>query len=369
MKKFARFVRVLGLLALISVGTGAAPIRAAETTATLVPPLPVLGNSRMTPVQTPYSDPVGYFYAIAANGDLLWYRRDGATGIWTGPRIVDHGWNQYVDVIPAGGNRFYALLPNGVLRWYRHDGFHNGDPTWTGPIDVGTGWNFPKIFGSSDGVVYAIRADGWMVWYRHNGFMNGGGIGTWTAQIPQKPYFGSNYQNYISMGQGVIYGIYSYGVLDWWHHKAYLTGGTTVNDWNTTLMIGNGWQYFKSVVPIGGGVMFAITTDGLLLRYRNVNYLNIPTPPGPLPPTTNPAIWEGPTQVGNGWASFRKVFAFLPLAYGIVHYLGRSGQVIQKFIGLGRVNRCRGGNDDRSCRAATADKSPARDRARYRRCR
>ncbi len=54
---------------------------------------------------TPANYHPAFVYAIANNGNLLWYRQETNASKWAGPRQVGNGWN-FKDVIPAGGNSF-----------------------------------------------------------------------------------------------------------------------------------------------------------------------------------------------------------------------------------------------------------------------
>jgi hypothetical protein len=311
MRQFTSFTRLLGLLVLISVSAQGSSIQPAEKRNALAPPLPARGNTRITPVCPPYVDPTAFVYAIATNGDLLWYRRDGITGAWTGPRTVNYHWDQFRDVIPAGGNRIYAVTNDGRLLWYQHLGFNDGTNAWNGPIEVGHGWNFSKIVAEGDGVVFATQTNGTLSWYRHYGYLVGGDVNTW---IGPSNLFGTwlpaswrPFTDMFAMGQDVFYLVHSDGVVSWFQvDLSSQPAVITFRDVNT------GLQNMKSTFAVGSGVMFAIANDGRLLRYKHVNYLHNPG-------AFASPIWEGPLQIGNGWASFRKVFALLPTADGSIH--------------------------------------------------
>ena len=64
--------------------------------------------------------------------------------------------------------------------------------------------------------------------------------------------------------------------------------------------MGSGWQDFRRVVPVGDGVLLAITEGGELLWYKHTNYL------------TGTTRWKGPVRIGSGWQGFRAVFAIIP---------------------------------------------------------
>ena len=247
-----------------------------------------------------------WVYAIKADGDLVWYRKDSGSAPWQGPKKVGNGWGGFKDVIPAGGNGMYALTADGHLKWYRHDGFNEGSFNWQGPVDVGRGWSFSKIFSGGDGIVYAIKDDGSLVWYRHGGYADGGGMNTWTG--PKTVGTGWNgFKDVFSEGNGIIYAIKPDGMLLLYRHDGYATGEFK---WQQPRTIGSAWQQFRQVVPAGGGVLLAIRDDGRLLWYR---YRQPRAPqPGYIALGRVRSEFEGPTQIGSGWQGFRKVFALLP---------------------------------------------------------
>jgi hypothetical protein len=254
---------------------------------------------------TPANYHPAFVYAIPDNGDLLWYRQESNASAWRGPTKVGHGWQNFNDVIPAGGNAYYALGADGSLKWYRHDGFNDGSSQWTGPTEVGRGWRYQKIFAGGEGIVYAIRADGHLIWYQHGGYLDGGGINTWIG--PKEAGTGwSQFQDVFSMGQGIIYAVRPDGALQWYRHVGYADG---TGAWTGPKTVGNGWQNFKAIVPLGDGVILAVTPDGKMLWYRHKNYYQGTSAVGGL---VEKAEWEGPIQIGNGWQGFQKIFGLLP---------------------------------------------------------
>jgi hypothetical protein len=122
----------------------------------------------------------GAIYAVRSNGDLLLYQHNGfATGdaIWGSERIVSSGlqsvgqinsgardklvvraiksvgWQNFRQIIPAGGGVILAITADGKLLWYKHlgltraVGFAELKETWEGPIEIGSGWQgFRKVF-------------------------------------------------------------------------------------------------------------------------------------------------------------------------------------------------------------------------------
>ncbi len=274
---------------------------------------------------TPVNYRPAFVYAIANNGNLLWYRQETNASKWSGPRQVGNGW-KFKDVIPAGGNSFYALAEDGTLKWYRHDGFNDGSVAWKGPVDVGSGWNFAKIFSGGDGLVYAIKNDGTLLWYRHDGFADGGGVNTWEGP----KVVGSSwlqFKHVFSGGQGIIYAVKPDGQMLWYRHDGYATGDSK---WTGPLTVGSGWQNFSAIIPVGDGIILAINNDGKMLWYKHTDYATGTSGSGDVRSagglSTSAAAaraaagarvsgtphWEGPTEIGSGWQGFQKVIALIP---------------------------------------------------------
>ncbi len=249
-----------------------------------------------------------WVYVIQDDGTLSWYLQDSNTSAWQGPNAVGNGWQNFADVIPAGGNRFYALTKDGSLLWYQHNGANNGAFDWAGPNQVGTGWqNFRKIFSGGDGIVYAIQQDGTLLWYRNTDYTTGGN--SWEATVVGTGW--AQFKDVFSMGQGIIYAVQSDGTLLWYKHTGYATGKAT---WTGPYTVGSGWEQFLRIVPAGGGVILAIQFDGTLLWYRHDNYqqgVSLAVSKPTQFPTLRP-IWEGGIQIGNGWSGFLNVIALLP---------------------------------------------------------
>ncbi|HEY6121302.1 MAG TPA: tachylectin-related carbohydrate-binding protein [Pyrinomonadaceae bacterium] len=284
------------------------------------PPSQLIGTFGTTPANY---RPV-FLYAIANNGNLFWYRQDTNSSKWTGPRGVGNGWQNFTEVIPAGGDSFYALTQDGQLKWYRHDGFNDGSFDWKGPINVGNGWDFPKVFSGSDGIVYAVKSDGTLLWYRHGGYADGGGANTWSGpQVVGSSW--SQFKNVFSVGQGIIYAVKPDGQLLWYRHDGYATGESK---WTGPMTVGSGWQNFKQIIPVGDGIILGVTDDGRMLWYKHKDYLTGTSEQGVMRPggngqrgklTTGVRIsgtphWDGPVQIGSGWQGYSRLFALIPSA-------------------------------------------------------
>lgn len=264
--------------------------------------------SQYIPPPSPKSNQTGtenpaYLYAITPNGTLKWYRHNAAqtgggletAGAWTGPADVGSGWQAFTRIIPGGGNVIYGITQDGTLRWYGHEDFQNGKPAWKGPKNIGTGWQqFTQVFSSSEGILYGIAQDGTLKWYRHTGYQDG--APTWEG--PKNVGTGwQKFKQVFSGGEGIIYAINTDGTLKWYHHGGYQDG--TVN-WRGPNNIGTGWHQFKQVFSAGNGMIYAIANDGILKWYRHTGYRD------------GSVSWAGIKNVGTGWQSFTNVVSLLP---------------------------------------------------------
>ena len=122
----------------------------------------------------------GEIYAVKSNGDLVLYQHDGfANGdaVWGTERVVSAalqgsrqinsavqgqigvtalqpvGWQNFRQIIPAGGGVILAIRQDGKLLWYRHSfqspavKFGRVKERWEGPVEIGSGWvGFKKVF-------------------------------------------------------------------------------------------------------------------------------------------------------------------------------------------------------------------------------
>ena len=79
----------------------------------------------------------------------------------------------------------------------------------------------------------------------------------------------SNFIHVFSGGGGIIYAIASDGTLHWYQdsHRDGTAGWVT----GSGNQIGAGWQDFTHVFSGGNGLIYAITPQGALLFYRDLN--------------------------------------------------------------------------------------------------
>lgn len=262
------------------------------------PPPGYIGEFGKTP---PNYQPL-WVYGIRPNGEMVWYRKDTNATAWQGPKVVGQQWQNFKDVIPAGGNRFYALTQDNRLLWYQHDGFNNGSGAWKGGNPIGTGWGFKRIFSGGEGIIYAIREDGKLFWYRHTGLNDGSR--SW-IQGKEVGSAWNTYKDVFSTGQGAVYAVAWDGTLWLFQQIGYETGNKS---WHPARKVGSGWQAFKQIIPVGDGVILVTTYDGKLLWYRHH---------GKAPASriaVAKEVWEGPVELGFGWHGFNKVVSLIPLA-------------------------------------------------------
>jgi len=91
-----------------------------------------------------------------------------------------------------------------------------------------------------------------------------------------------------------IYGIQNDGTLQWYRHDGSADGSFA---WTGPNKVGDGWQSFKSVFAGGDGIIYGIQNDGALQWYRHDGRAN------------GTYVWTGPNKVGDGWQSFKSVFS------------------------------------------------------------
>jgi hypothetical protein len=256
-----------------------------------------------------------FVYAREPDGDLLWYRHDGAEvggGVetWHGPATIGVGWGEFTHVFPGGGDVIYAIDAVGRLWWYEHKAFNDGGgldrpDSWAGPRQVGRGWSdIAKVFSGGDGVIYVVADDGRLLWFRHHGVATGAGLdeaGSWSG--PSEVGVGwDGLLHVFSTGQGVIYAVLADGTLRWFRHRGWTDGRglESPGAWDGPRDVGVGWDMFSTVFSRGDGVIYGITADGTLRWYRHTGF------------QTGDRTWSGPLEVGQGWSAFTAVFALLP---------------------------------------------------------
>jgi hypothetical protein len=198
----------------------------------------------------------GVIYGIRQDGKLIWSRHVGLLtgqgsdepGAWEEPREVSSDFGQYRKVFSAGDGVIYAIAEDGQLLWFRHVGFGDGTPGWEGPVPVASGWaDYELVFSGGRGVIYAAGADGILKWNKHVGFETG--AAEW--QGPKDVGRGWNgLRTAFSAGGGIIYSIAPDGILRWYRHNGYLDGAglESAGSWEARTDVGRGWNSFANVI-------------------------------------------------------------------------------------------------------------------------
>jgi hypothetical protein len=112
----------------------------------------------------------GELYAIAADGNLLFYRdrnQDGTGDVAT-PQVIAHGgWDAFKFVTAGGNGIIYAVTADGRLLFYR-DQNQDGTGEVANPQVIGHGgWDaFKFVTAGGKGIIYAVTADGRLLFYR-----------------------------------------------------------------------------------------------------------------------------------------------------------------------------------------------------------
>lgn len=217
----------------------------------------------------------------------------------------------------------YGIGSDGKLMWYRHNGADRGlgletAGAWLGANEVGSGWSgFLSVFPGGQHTIYLIRPDGMLEWRQHQGAR--AGLNEWgNGKTVGRGWNG--FKQVFSAGGGILYVIETGGKLRWYKHNGYQTGAgmETPGAWEGPKEVGRGWADFKLVFPGGNGVIYAITHDGKLLWYRHNGYQ---TGTG----LETPGAWEGSREVGRGWADFKNVFS---AGDGIIYAITQEGKLI-----------------------------------------
>ncbi|MEQ1503882.1 MAG: tachylectin-related carbohydrate-binding protein [Myxococcota bacterium] len=259
-------------------------------------PLPNLSLTVGAPNPTP-----SWLYNVTAAGTLMWNHQDGATPGWDGPSMVGTGWSGFLDVVPVGGDHLFAVGGDGTLYGYRHDGYLYGSGEWTGGTPLRYDWAYPVTIGGGDGVVYAIDYDGTLVWYRCSDLDHAEDPATWTG--PSVVGWGwGQFAKVVSTGNGTLYAMLPNGDLWVYHHDGFWSGASA---WSDIRKVGTGWQMFEHLVGLDNDALIGVMPDGTVWWYH---HLGRSSGSGQ---SFQHEVWEGPLQLGGGWAGMTDVFALL----------------------------------------------------------
>jgi len=249
---------------------------------------------------------------LTGGGAETWEPQD------TGHKVVGTGFGDVRIAFGAGRGVIYTIAQDGVLRWYKHNGYVEGggietwEPQDTGHKVVGTGFDDVRIaVPAGSGVIYTISQDGKLRWYRHRGYLTGGGLETWDPQDTGHKVVGTGFDEVriaFAGGLGVLYTISTDGQLRWYRHVGYLTGGG-IETWEPQdtghKVVGTGFDRVRLAFPGGHGVIYTVSDDGVLRWYRHLGYRT----------GGSRETWEpqdtGHRVVGHGWQGIILAFAML----------------------------------------------------------
>ena len=286
----------------------------------------------------PSSTSVSYIYNVGANGNLEYRRHDGAEkGLpqWQAAVPLGSGFGSFTAVFTGGKNIIYAINNQGDLLWYRHNSAYDlpvnrrRQTALSGPILVSKGWQaYRNVFSGGDGVIYAIDQAGNLLWYKHKQYaepvemptsagsgMVGAGLRlnwakSWESLTPKTVGRGwGEFSHVFPGGDGIIYAVTADGKLLRYRHVTYLDGRgiESPGAWEGPVNINSGWGGYQHFFSRGDGIIYAVSADGELFWFKD----GVPRSGG------QPAVgrsWYGPRKVDDGWGSFQQVFALLPIS-------------------------------------------------------
>jgi hypothetical protein len=135
----------------------------------------------------------GVIYGIGDRGELVWHKHkgwfNGENNHWEVTKNVSVGqWANYKHVFSGGWGVIYAVTDEGALKWYKHTGYEDGAATWQGPFDVTSGLtNYTKMFSVGRGLIYGVEPNGNLIWYKDSRYQKrtqaDQGCG-WSGPIP-----------------------------------------------------------------------------------------------------------------------------------------------------------------------------------------
>ena len=251
----------------------------------------------------------GVLYAIADNGDLLWYHHDGQNDgsfRWAHShgRRVGVGWD-FKTVFSGGNGIIYAITETNDLLWFLHDGASDGSFRWAANSGnkVGVGWDFKTVFSGGNGIIYAITETNDLLWFLHDGASDGSF--RWANNNGSKVGAGWDFKTVFSAGNGIIYAIDTTGDLLWYRHDGWSDGTFRWAD-NNARKVGTGWTF--------PAVIYAIPDSHNLLWYRHDGWGD------------GSFKWADTNgrQVGAGW-SIKTVFSG---GDGVIYAITDSGDLL-----------------------------------------
>lgn len=121
--------------------------------------------------------------------------------------------------------------------------------------------------------------------------------------------------SFVPGGNGVLYAIQADGALLWYQHTGW-TNGTQAWSPGSSLVIGNGWHQFTTVLANSDGQIYALRPDGTLLWYRYILSNS----------TTGAGSWAAGSGsvIGNGFNRFARIFGGWG---GVIYGLDAAGDM------------------------------------------
>ncbi|MGZ8920206.1 MAG: tachylectin-related carbohydrate-binding protein [Limisphaerales bacterium] len=213
-------------------------------------------------------------------------------------------------------NILYGVNQDGILVWHRHIINSSGNTlkhSWNPTQNIGHGWmgGMKDVLPAGQSAIYALKDNGELSRYWHIGAFDGSY--KW-GDGPQTVGTGwTTFSQLVPTDSGVIYGISSDGILRWNKNPHYADSGGSANLWANSVNVGRGWTGFQNMFSGGKGVLYVVNSDGKLMWFKHRAYLNpIPMPGGNATDAQQLAwqnSWEGPKHVGTGWSGFTKIFS------------------------------------------------------------
>jgi hypothetical protein len=224
-----------------------------------------------------FGDQDSNIYAVAKNGELLYFKHSGdtnGTNHWNiSAKVVGSGWDTFRKVFTAGQGVIYAITGDNKLLWYQHIGQVEGTPDWApaSGSQVGSGWAFKQVFATTAGdrAIYGLADNGDLLWYKHTGFSTG--APTWAAGSGNVVRTGLNDLSRLMAGaNGSIYGVNSDNDLVWYGHTGQASG---TNSWapNSGAVVGWGWSA-TTLFTGSQGRIYTIDSDAGLNWYRHLGW-------------------------------------------------------------------------------------------------
>ena len=197
-----------------------------------------------------------FLLAAGSNGDLHQINLDGTT-------LSDAGLVGHVDGVRSlasgGGGLVYAVDGRDSLV----SGVEGADNFSIMRRDWGmTDHIVLSNFGGGEGVIYAIYSTGLLMWSNPENAPD--------APLRQVGSGWAGMRLVAGAGQGIIYAVNGDGELLWYHHRGYRDGSV---DWEGPVRIATGWGGYVNLVACDGGILIAVKADGTADYYRHDDYL------------------------------------------------------------------------------------------------